>query len=121
MDAGLPFVQATYKLEGDGTLALECYEVISSLTTAMNKVPHYPNLQAVARCLSGGNQQIQQQLVHYQTKFGGVHKKQCQQKAIHDSTTRLRKFSEGEKVHVEVAGRQIAECTGSVSFLVEIG
>jgi len=47
VDAGLPFVQATYKLEGDGPLALECYEVISSLTTAVNKVPHYPNLQAV--------------------------------------------------------------------------
>ena len=27
VDAGMPFVQATYKLEGDGHLALECYEV----------------------------------------------------------------------------------------------
>jgi len=66
VDAGLPFVQATYKLEGEGPMALECYEVISSLTTAVNKVPHYPNLQ-VARRLSGGNQQIQQQLVQYAT------------------------------------------------------
>ena len=57
MDAGLPFVQAAYKLEGEGPLALECYKVISSLTTAVNKVPHYPNFQAVARRLSGGNQQ----------------------------------------------------------------
>jgi len=65
VDTGLPFVQATYKLEGDGPLALECYKMISSLTTAVNKVPHYPNFQAVARRLSGGNQQIQQQLVQY--------------------------------------------------------
>ena len=68
VDAGMPFVQATYKLEGDGPLALECYEVISSLTTAVNMVvPHYPNFQAVARSLSGGNQQTQQQLVQYAT------------------------------------------------------
>ena len=68
VDAGMPFVQATYKLEGDGPLALECYEVISSLTTAVNMVVlHYPNLQAVPRSLSGGNQQTQQQLVQYAT------------------------------------------------------
>ncbi len=68
VDAGMPFVQATYKLEGDGPLALECYEVISSLTAAVNMtVPHYPNLQAVARSLSGGNQHIQQQLLRYAT------------------------------------------------------
>ena len=63
VDAGMPFVQATYKLEGDGHLALECYEVISSLTAAVNMAqPHYPNLQAVVRRLSGGNLQVEQQL-----------------------------------------------------------
>ena len=69
VDAGMPFVQATYRLEGDGPLALLCYEVISSLTTAVNlmPMPHYPNLQAVARRLSGGNLQNQQQLVQYAT------------------------------------------------------
>ena len=69
VDAGMPFVQATYRLEGNGPLALLCYEVISSLTTAVNlmPMPHYPNLQAVARCLSGGNLQNQQQLVQYAT------------------------------------------------------
>ena len=52
MDAGMPFLQATYTLEGDGPLAFECSEVISSLTKAVNMVPHYPNLQAVANlCL----------------------------------------------------------------------
>ena len=64
VDAGKPFVQATYVLEGDGALALQCYEVISSLTTAVN-LAHYPNLQAVAGRISGGNMQIQQQLVQY--------------------------------------------------------
>ena len=42
MSAGKPFVQATYVLEGDGPLAIQCYEVISSLTTAVN-LAHYPN------------------------------------------------------------------------------
>ena len=66
VDAGIPFVQATYKLEGDDHLALECYEVISSLKAAMNMAqPHYPNLQAVVRRLSGGNLQVEQQLNHY--------------------------------------------------------
>ena len=84
MDAGLPFVQATYKLEGDGPLALECYEVISSLTTAVTKVPQYPNLQAVARCLSGGNQQIQQQLVQYATSCVQPGMQYCNER-LHDS------------------------------------
>ena len=66
VDAGMPFVQATYNLEGDGHLALECYEVISSLTAAVNMAqPHYPNLQAVVWRLSGGNLQVEQQLNNY--------------------------------------------------------
>ena len=31
IDAGKPFVQATYKLEGDGPIAIECYESLTSL------------------------------------------------------------------------------------------
>ena len=66
IDARMPFVQATYKLEGDGHLALECYEVISSLTAAVNMArPHYPNLKAVVKRLSGGNLQIEQQFNNY--------------------------------------------------------
>ena len=34
VDAGMPFVQATYNLEGDGPLALTCYETISALNAA---------------------------------------------------------------------------------------
>ena len=50
VDAGLPFVQATYKLEGDGPLALQCYEVVASLTAAVSMAhPHYPNVLTVSR------------------------------------------------------------------------
>ena len=34
VDAGMPSVQATYNLEGDGPLALTCYETISALYAA---------------------------------------------------------------------------------------
>jgi len=31
VDAGKPFVQATYKLKGDGLVAVDCYKIIGSL------------------------------------------------------------------------------------------
>ena len=34
IDAAMPFVKATYVLEGDGPLALSCYETISALNAA---------------------------------------------------------------------------------------
>ena len=37
VDVGIHFVQATYMLEGDGPLALTCYEAISTLTAAVNQ------------------------------------------------------------------------------------
>ena len=43
VDAALPFVQETYKLEGYGPLLFDCCDTISSLTTAM-QVEHYPNV-----------------------------------------------------------------------------
>lgn len=64
IDAGEPFVKATYDLEGDGPLALKCYEILNTLTAAV-RVQHYPNLQAVAQKLSGGNAIVQQQMVDY--------------------------------------------------------
>lgn len=51
VDAGEPFVKATYKLEGDGPLALECYEILSSLKAAI-QVSHLPNTTAVAKRLA---------------------------------------------------------------------
>ena len=42
VDAGVPFVKATYKLEGDGLLAIECYEILSSVKAAI-QVCHLPS------------------------------------------------------------------------------
>lgn len=87
VDAGLPFVQATYKLEGGGPLTLQCYEVIASLTAAVNMAqPHYPNLQAVSRKLSGGNVQLQQQMLQYAISCvwpGLLHYKECLSGCMH--------------------------------------
>lgn len=47
VDAGEPFVKATYRLEGDGPLALECFEVITMLQASINNQYH-PNVNAVA-------------------------------------------------------------------------
>lgn len=53
-----PFVQATYKLEGDGPLSLSAYEAISGLRHFVNANPiHLPSTEAVARQLAGGNAQ----------------------------------------------------------------
>ena len=54
VDAGMPFVQATYNLEGDGPLALTCYETIRALNAATRQA-YYPNLQAVTSEISSGN------------------------------------------------------------------
>ena len=48
IDAGEPFIKATYKLEGDGPLALQCYEILSSVRAAV-QVFHLPNTVAVAK------------------------------------------------------------------------
>ena len=46
VDYGEPFVKATYFLEGDGPLALECYEVIQKVSETL-RTGHIPNVQAV--------------------------------------------------------------------------
>lgn len=56
VDAMLPFVKATYSLEGDGPLALQAYQIVSSLYNHIS-LQHYPNLDAVARQLSQGSHQ----------------------------------------------------------------
>ena len=42
-----PFVQATYRLEDDGFLALTAYEEIKTLERVIS-TQHYPNVNAVA-------------------------------------------------------------------------
>ena len=47
IDVGEPFVKATYRLEGDGPLALEFFDVITMLQASVLN-HHCPNVTAVA-------------------------------------------------------------------------
>ena len=58
IDAGKPFVQATYKLEGDGLLVFQCYEIISALSTSV-VLENYPNVQAVVKSIAKGKTDVQ--------------------------------------------------------------
>ena len=62
VDIGTHFVNATYNLEGDGVLAVKCYEEILKIRAAIS-ANYYPNLQAVSRESSSGNPALQQQLI----------------------------------------------------------
>ena len=64
IDAGMPFVQATYKLEGDGPLTLSCYETISALNSAARQA-YYPNLNAKASEIACGNIQLESDLINH--------------------------------------------------------
>lgn len=64
VDAGQPFVKATYRLEGDGPLAFSCFEELDQLLQAV-RIAHYPNVGRVAQVLSKGQSQVVQQLVEY--------------------------------------------------------
>ena len=52
MDWGEPLIKATYFLEGDGPLALECYEAVKKVSEAVH-VAHTLNVLATAQQLSG--------------------------------------------------------------------
>ena len=58
VDAGKPFVEATYKLESDGPVVLECFDIISSLSIT-TKMEHYPNLHAVVESIARGKNDAQ--------------------------------------------------------------
>ena len=47
------FVEATYKLESNGPVALKHYKVISSLSLSV-KMENYPNLQAIVKSSACG-------------------------------------------------------------------
>ena len=64
VDGGESFVKATYNLEGDGPLVSKCHEILTTLTAKIHAA-HYPNLEAVARTLSGGSATALQQWVQY--------------------------------------------------------
>ena len=59
-----PFVQVTYKLEGDGPIAIECYEIISSLSVSV-RMETYPNVQAVVKSIANGKTDVQQRWMRY--------------------------------------------------------
>ena len=59
-----PFVKATYTLEGDGPLALECYEIIECLSTSV-ELAHAPNVEAVAQTVSRGSYTTKQKLLNH--------------------------------------------------------
>ncbi len=67
VDAGMPFVRATYNLEGDGPLALSCYDTISALNVSARQA-HYPNLDAIASQIAGGNAQEESELLQHAKK-----------------------------------------------------
>ena len=86
IDWSEPFVKATYKLEGDGPLALHCYEVIETIKAYIH-ASHTPNILAVAEMLSGG--------VAHDKHLMIDHAKQCIQPGIdyfnHQLTTTLQR------------------------------
>ena len=56
VEFGEPFVQATYRLEGDGPLSMKVYEEMRSLSNFANaELLHQPSSAAMARTLSNGN------------------------------------------------------------------
>ena len=64
VDAGVSLVRATYNLEGDGPLVLECYEIMSTVVASI-QAGFYPNVEVVSRKLCPGNSMAQQQQVAY--------------------------------------------------------
>ena len=67
MDAGEPFVKATYRLEGDGPLVFSAYEEICNLRATISN-EYYPNVSAVAKDLSTVSSQSTQ-LMKYANKL----------------------------------------------------
>lgn len=70
---GEPFIKATYKLEGDGPLVLDCYEVIDTVIASI-QTANTPNLRAIAEKLCGSVPSNKQLLLN--------HGKLCAQPAI---------------------------------------
>ena len=74
IDAGEPFVKATYNLEGDGPLVFGCFDVLASLSVGI-RTAYFPNLSAVSARLAGGNHARSQPLCmkpgldYFVTKF----------------------------------------------------
>ncbi len=57
VDAGEPFVKATYSLEGDGLLVFRAYSTLQALATAAAQ-RHYPNVAAQATALGATPEEV---------------------------------------------------------------
>jgi len=57
-------VQATYKLEGDGPIIFQYYEIISALSTSA-VMENYPDVQAVVRSIVKGKTDLQLKWTKY--------------------------------------------------------
>ena len=83
IDAGEPSVKACYTLEGDGPLALSCYEVFSTVRASL-QVKHWANTRALAWMFAAKRQlpALKQQLMTYaltcvQTGFTYFERENC--------------------------------------------
>ena len=48
VDFGEPFIKATYKLAGNGPLALDCFKIVDGLSTSI-RLCNVPNVEAIAK------------------------------------------------------------------------
>ena len=67
VDAGRPLVKATYILEGDGPLVVQCYEELSKVSASFSTA-YYPNTKAQSTAEESGNPTFEQTLMDYATK-----------------------------------------------------
>ena len=64
IDGGLPFVQATYQLEGDDALIFTCFDELNTVYHAI-EVANLPNVNRIAQKLANGNQVVEKKLIDY--------------------------------------------------------
>jgi len=64
VDFGEPFVKATYRLEGNGPLALDCFEIVDSLSTSI-RLCNVPNVEAIAKRLANGSPTAKQKWIDH--------------------------------------------------------
>ena len=63
-DAGECMVKVTYKLESNGPIVLETYELVNSILESF-KTQHIPNVDAISRQLAQTDSGAEQQLKFY--------------------------------------------------------
>ena len=66
IDAGMPFVKATFNLEGDGPLVLNCYDTISALNMAARQA-YYPSLDGITAHIAANPHEESDLLQHANT------------------------------------------------------